>query len=1033
MSGTDWRAAAEAVRALPAELVFDGRGVGSRGPCPIHNGTGDNFAVYQGEDGPRWHCHSDCKGGGDTIAYVAALRHGWTPGGPAPRGEAFFAAVRELLELGGEQLSTFVASSARKGKPPAPPLEEVHAVLEHSGTLKPTDDRLLIGGRERPGIGSRAQLVGLSLRRPLVLELDAGWLRSEGPTWARTWKGWALGLYDARGELVSLHNRPVGPRPKARNPKGCSSAGLVLANDQAAGMLAGDREGKRTAEEHGVIIVEGAPAFLAYASWAPGPVIGLPGHAPAAATLRRIPRAATVLVDTDPDEAGAGYLRRVLEHLEQHADVRWSKRAAWSLSRDAAAMEREIKALRSSDAAFADPDERAGRAAVIEGAGFAPVPSDVRATVREAAEQRKAATGPRGRVEVHALDDELATNDRVIAALVKRPDLYERAGQVVEVRDGRIIVVGPPRMRELVTSTVQLFTFNEKGEKKAAKVPRDMATQIVARKHWPGMRKLEGVVAVPVLRPDGTVLDRPGYDEATGLYYTPTLELAALPFEPGPEDVRAALELILGKLRHFPFKDPSDRGTALAILLTPFARHTYHGPTSPLGWVNATAAGSGKSILAAGLARIASGGQPARLFGWNRSEAEQGKQITSAALRGDPVILLDNVRGDFGNPTVEQALTLPDAVWSDRLLGGNESFSGPFHAMWLATSNNANPAGDMRRRVMVCRLESPETSPERRAGLPPFVEDLMASRADVTRAALVLLRAWFAAGRPTRQLPALGSFEGWTGVVRQCVAWLGAEHATGAAWMQLADPELSRERDMDDVSSEHNAESTLLLELREFFGLHGGPRREMKAGEFVRKYEAEKAKALQHGFPTPRPDLEDALDVICDARTPLAIGKLFAQMRDAWHATDGGDLRLCSRRGKGGVMVWRVDARPRGAPLDEPHPDPIRTPPTQPHPTHPPHPHSPNDSNGLRAEGGVGGVGGPCPRTRAHAHARGARVCEGTTSDPNPPTPPSADRSPEPLREGGWGRPGSPHPPTPPTPPEPTEFDDFDAEGRPLW
>ena len=37
-----------------------------RGPCPIHNGTGDNFAI-SGETG-QWFCHSKCGRGGDIIS-----------------------------------------------------------------------------------------------------------------------------------------------------------------------------------------------------------------------------------------------------------------------------------------------------------------------------------------------------------------------------------------------------------------------------------------------------------------------------------------------------------------------------------------------------------------------------------------------------------------------------------------------------------------------------------------------------------------------------------------------------------------------------------------------------------------------------------------------------------------------------------------------------------------------------------------------------------------------------------------------------
>jgi hypothetical protein len=43
----------------------------SRGPCPIHGGEGDNFAV-KGETG-EWFCHSQCQRGGDILALEKEL------------------------------------------------------------------------------------------------------------------------------------------------------------------------------------------------------------------------------------------------------------------------------------------------------------------------------------------------------------------------------------------------------------------------------------------------------------------------------------------------------------------------------------------------------------------------------------------------------------------------------------------------------------------------------------------------------------------------------------------------------------------------------------------------------------------------------------------------------------------------------------------------------------------------------------------------------------------------------------------------
>jgi hypothetical protein len=47
------------------------RGSELRGPCPIHQGHGENFAVES--DTGRWYCHSRCGKGGDILDLEMAL------------------------------------------------------------------------------------------------------------------------------------------------------------------------------------------------------------------------------------------------------------------------------------------------------------------------------------------------------------------------------------------------------------------------------------------------------------------------------------------------------------------------------------------------------------------------------------------------------------------------------------------------------------------------------------------------------------------------------------------------------------------------------------------------------------------------------------------------------------------------------------------------------------------------------------------------------------------------------------------------
>jgi hypothetical protein len=59
---------------------------------------------------------------------------------------------------------------------------------------------------------------------------------------------------------------------------------------------------------------------------------------------------------------------------------------------------------------------------------------------------------------------------------------------------------------------------------------------IHAEKRWPGLYSLKGITETPLLRPDGTVLDVPGYDPTTGYLYAPSADSPRVAKEPSLED-----------------------------------------------------------------------------------------------------------------------------------------------------------------------------------------------------------------------------------------------------------------------------------------------------------------------------------------------------------------------------------------------------------------------------------------------------------------------------------------------------------------
>ena len=150
---------------------------------------------------------------------------------------------------------------------------------------------------------------------------------------------------------------------------------------------------------------------------------------------------------------------------------------------------------------------------------------------------------------------------------------------------------------------------------------------------------------------------------------------------------------------------------------------------------------------------------------------ELRKRITTAAVEGERLILLDNLAGAVGNDILDAALT--GDRWKDRLLGGNRMFDGPLHVTWFGTGNNVQLQADTSRRVCHVRMESADERPELRAGFKyrDLRAHVRANRGRLLSAALTILRGWTVAGKPTHGLKAWGSYEPWSDVVREAVVF----------------------------------------------------------------------------------------------------------------------------------------------------------------------------------------------------------------------------------------------------------------------
>jgi hypothetical protein len=398
--------------------------------------------------------------------------------------------------------------------------------------------------------------------------------------------------------------------------------------------------------------------------------------------------------------------------------------------------------------------------------------------------EKKSAREPNSRREIWVTPDEHLVNDEAVEALATDNTIYQRGGQLVHViRDSspaaeglrrplapRIEPLPKPLVRErLAASACWLLATNDV-DYKQVRPPAWCIEAVHARGTWPGISHLEGVIDCPVLRPDGTILDRPGYDAKLGLLLEPTCPLPAIADQPTRADALAARDVLNEVVTDFPFERPEHAAAWLAALLTPLARFAFAGP-APLFLVDANVRAAGKGLLLQCIAQIVTGKEFA-VASYNEDDDELRKLVTSLALAGDRLVLFDNIEGHFGSAVLDRALT--GTTWKDRLLNTNRTAEMGLYMTWYATGNNVIAAADTARRICHCRLESPEEWPEERSQFrhSNLLSWVGANRGRLFVAALTILRAYCVAGRPDMHLQAWGSFEGWSQLVRSAIVWL---------------------------------------------------------------------------------------------------------------------------------------------------------------------------------------------------------------------------------------------------------------------
>jgi len=350
----------------------------------------------------------------------------------------------------------------------------------------------------------------------------------------------------------------------------------------------------------------------------------------------------------------------------------------------------------------------------------------------------------------------------------------------------RIVTVCHAELIEALTKAAEWLKPSKTGAV-TIDCPAAVAETLLARTGRLRLPPLTGIIDVPTLRSDGSVLWRAGYDRITGLLLMPgDTKVPKLPQSPTRDDAIAALRVLQKLIAGFPFVTDADKSVALSALLTSTIRTALR--TAPAHGYTAPTAGSGKSTLV-DLASVLRTGRPAAPISQGRNNEELEKRLGALLMEGEGLIAIDNCETALGGDILCQLLTQQNI--KVRVLGQSTMVEVPTSALVTATGNNLSFLGDMSRRALLCQLDPGVERPELRQFAFDPVKLAKEQRADFVTAALTILRAYHVAGRPQQVAP-LGSFADWSNWVRSSLIWLGcADPCDTMEKVRKADPQMA--------------------------------------------------------------------------------------------------------------------------------------------------------------------------------------------------------------------------------------------------
>jgi hypothetical protein len=424
--------------------------------------------------------------------------------------------------------------------------------------------------------------------------------------------------------------------------------------------------------------------------------------------------------------------------------------------------------------------------------------------------QKKEDTRPNFIWAKHLATDLMEFAEKILQGLTE-DRVYQRGDQVgivkpVYTKRGKVYKFVPVSDIELARRLTQQIKvkviINDDGDKEEIPFPRLVAQLLLDPAHHHHLPVLNAIVTHPTLRHDGTILNQPGYDAATGIFVVKPKKRYHIPESPTRKDARRALKKIREVYSDFPFagrkhgstRKTPDESVILALNMSALTHATID--QHPFYISSAPERRTGKDKLLQGAAILCYGHQMASTS-FTKNPEENDKRIFSALRRAAPIFYLENVPNGLAVESDTYCSIITGLSHEERVLKEHRDEEHPTNMVIMASGNNIQVRGELDVRTLQCYIDSKMPHPEERDffKIPAWLEYVEKHYPELTSYHLTILVAYHLAclkdptlikdpGRTGQDLKPWGGFEDYDKIIRRALIWAGMPDPCEARWRE---------------------------------------------------------------------------------------------------------------------------------------------------------------------------------------------------------------------------------------------------------